>query len=95
MTQEEVFRLKPGDLLRVEAETDSSPPYLQTTYAIVVAGAGPNVTLAWQQRQVFFDDSAFTGRARGAHSAPFGHWLTLDHSVISSVLHRSRLTRIA
>jgi hypothetical protein len=76
VTQEEVFRLKPGDLLRVDNGT-AAP-----RYAVVVAGAGPDVTLAWQQRQSYV-------------VWPVGHWLTLDHAVVSSVLHRSRLTRIA
>lgn len=86
MTEEEVFRLKPGDLLRVDDVAMGSSARtmsLQTTYAIVVAGAGPNVTLAWQ----WF-----------APSWPIlspGHWRVLADEEISRVLHRSRLTRIA
>jgi hypothetical protein len=83
MTQEEVFRLKPGDLLRVETETESEPRYVQAYYAIVVAGAGPDVTLAWHLR-----------RLPGPLTAS-GRWHTMDPTAIFSVLHRSRLTRIA
>jgi hypothetical protein len=81
MTKEEVFRLKPGDLLRVESETETELRYARFYHAIVIAGTGPNVTLAW--------------RLPIPNPMLGGHWFPVDDSAISSVLHRSRLTRIA
>ena len=94
MTEEELFRLKPGDLLRIDNGTGDD--FLPAHYAIVVAGAGPHVTLAWLQRRLRNPSARLATQANfDAFFDIAGHWRTLNAEVVSSVLHRARLTRIA
>jgi hypothetical protein len=87
MTREEIYRLKPGDLL--EVINYGAPLYPR--YALVVAGTGPDVVLAWKRhdwRITFLDP----GLQAGPSSS---QWLTIDFDRLSSVLQRTRLKRIA